>query len=252
MTDTHPHPKANVSACPPLAHVLDGATGVDTLARAAVADVRSGMIVGMGTGITASRAIRSLAHRVKEEKLDIDCVSTSQATEDLARELGLPVVPFAEIEVVDYLFDGANEVDYELRMLKGQHGAITRQRLVAEVSRRCVYLASEDKLVPHLGSQATLAVTIIPFGIASIRRRLRDMGLVGIIRCGMDGNPYMSEGGGAVLDIRLPERDIEELASELDHVSGVVDHGIFLNEADEVLIECKGGCIKRLKRPREE
>ncbi len=231
---------------------MAGTPGVDALAKVAIAEIRSGMIVGMGTGVTASRAIRALAQRVKDEKLDIDCVSTSKATEDLARELSLPTVPFAEIEVVDYLFDGANEVDFQLRMLKGQHGAITRQRLVAEVSRRCVYLASEAKLAPRLGSQALLAVTIIPFGIASIRRRLREMGLSGVVRCGLDGNMYVSEGGGAVLDIRLPERDIEELASELDHVSGVVDHGIFLYEADEVLIECKGGGVKRLSRPIEE
>jgi len=245
-------PAHAVPACPSMQVVLPGCQGMDCLAKAAVAEIKSGMVVGMGTGLTANRAIRALAHRVKEEKLDIDCVSTSKATEDLARELGLPTVPFAEIEVVDYLFDGANEVDYSLRMLKGQHGAITRQRLVAEASRRCVYLASEEKLVPRLGSKALLAVTIIPFGIASIRRRLRDMGLVGVARYNLDGNLYISEGGGVVLDIRLPERDLEELALELDHVSGIVDHGLFLYEADEVLVECKGGTVKKLGRPEGE
>jgi ribose 5-phosphate isomerase A len=227
----------------------NSAPGVDALALAAVADIKSGMIVGMGTGRTASRAIRALAHRYKEEKLDIDCVSTSASTEALAKELGLPTVPFADIELVDYLFDGANEVDYQLRMLKGHHGAITRQRLVAEVSTRCVYLAEEDKLVQHLGAKTLLAVTIIPFGIASIRRRLRAMGLSGVVRCNMDGEMFISEGGGVVLDIRLPERDLEALASELDHVAGVVDHGLFLCEADEVLIECKHAVIKRMQRP---
>jgi ribose 5-phosphate isomerase A len=245
-------PVQNVPACPQLEVVLPGCAGMDCLAKAAVAEIKSGMVVGMGTGLTANRAIRALAHRVKEEKLDIDCVSTSKATEDLARELGLPTVPFAEIEVVDYLFDGANEVDHSVRMLKGQHGAITRQRLVAEASRKCVYLASEEKLVPRLGEKALLAVTIIPFGIASIRRRLRDMGLIGVARYNLDGNLYVSEGGGVVLDIRLPERDLDELALELDHVSGIVDHGLFLWEADEVLVDCKGGAVKRLRRPEGE
>lgn len=225
------------------------APGSDPLALAAANGVQSGMVVGLGTGRTAARAIRALAHRYKEEKLDIDCVSTSMATETLARELGLPTVPFADIEVVDYLFDGANEVDHQLRMLKGHHGAITRQRLVAEVSSRCVYLANEDKLVQRLGSKTALAVTIIPFGIASIRARLRSMGLSGVVRCNLDGEMFISEGGGVVLDIRLPERNVEELAEELDHVAGVVDHGIFLYEADEVLIECKHGVIKRMQRP---
>jgi ribose 5-phosphate isomerase A len=223
--------------------------GTDLLGLAAVTDIKSGMIVGMGTGRTAARAVRALAHRYKEEKLDIDCVSTSMATESLARELGLPTVPFAEIEEVDYLFDGANEVDYRLRMLKGHHGAITRQRLVAEVARKRVYLAHEDKLVPRLGEKTLLAVTIIPFGIASIRSRLRAMGLGGVVRCNLDGEMFISEGGGVVLDVRLPERDLEELAEELDHVAGVVDHGLFLCEADEVLIECKHGVVKRMQRP---
>jgi ribose 5-phosphate isomerase A len=207
------------------------------------------MVVGMGTGRTAARAVRALAHRYNEEKLDIDCVSTSMATESLARELGLPTVPFADIEVVDYLFDGANEVDHELRMLKGHHGAITRQRLVAEVSRRCVYLANEDKLVQRLGAKTLLAVTIIPFGIASIRARLRSMGLRGIVRVNLDGEMFITEGGGVVLDVSLPERDLQELSDDLDHVAGVVDHGLFLCEADEVLIECKHGVVKRMQRP---
>lgn len=226
-------------------------TGADLLATTAIADIKSGMIVGLGTGRTANRAIRALAARVKEEKLDIDCVCTSAATEMLAGELGLPLVPFADIEVVDMLVDGAYEVDYQLRMLKGQHGAITRQRLVAEVSRRSIYLASEDKLVHKLGTNASLTITIIPFGIASIRRRLRDMGLYGVVRRTMEGEIYITEGGGVALDMRMPDRDIEELSLELDHVAGVVDHGLFLYEADEVLIEQKNGQIRRLVRPQE-
>ena len=134
-------------------------------------------------------------------------------------------------------------------MLKGHHGAITRQRLVAEVSKKCVYLAQEDKLVPRLGEQTLLAVTIIPFGIASIRSRLRAMGLAGVVRCNMDGEMFISEGGGVVLDVRLSGRDLEELAKELDQVAGVVDHGLFLCEADEVLVECKHGVVKRMQRP---
>ena len=164
----------------------------DTLAQAAVVQVQSGMIVGLGTGRTATRAIRALAERVRQEKLDIDCVCTSTATEALAHELGLPTVPFADIEVVDYLFDGADEVDHELRMLKGGHGAITRQRLVANVCKRSVYLATEEKLVSRLGSRALLAVTIIPFGIASIRAHLRNLGLCGVVRRNIDGEVFMS------------------------------------------------------------
>ena len=221
---------------------------VDALARAAVAEIQSGMIVGLGTGRNSDRAVRALAERLRTEKLDIDCVSTSKATETLAVELGLPVVPFDEIEEVDYLFDGAYEVDHQMRMLKGLYGAITRQRLVAQVARRRVYITAEDRVSERLGAKAPIAVTIIPFGIASIRNRLRDMGLVGVPRHNLDGGLFMSDGGGVVLDLRMPERDPRELAEELDHVTGVVDHGIFLDEADTILLECKSGEIKRMDR----
>lgn len=208
------------------------------------------MIVGLGTGRTANRAIRALAQRVRDEKLDIDCVCSSLATEALARELALPTVSFNDIETIDYTFDGADEVDHQLRMMKGHHGAITRQRLVAAVSTRCVCLATEDKLVEHLGTKALLAVTLIPFGVASTRNRLRELGLSGVLRRTLDGEVFVSDGGGVIFDMTIPQTcDVEQLAMALDHVPGVVDHGLFLTEADEVIIECKKGEIRRLLPP---
>ncbi|MBK9188846.1 MAG: ribose 5-phosphate isomerase A [Phycisphaerales bacterium] len=226
------------------------APSTDRLAQAAVEPIVSGMVVGLGTGRTADRAVRALARRMREHKLDIDCVCCSVATEQLALELGLPTVPFNEVESVDFLVDGAVEVDHQLRMLKGQQGAITRQRLVASVSKRNVYIvASEERYVPRFGANSPLTIVIIPFGTASIRNRLRDMGLSGVIRRNLDGDIHVTDGGGVIIDARFPERDAEELAIELDHVTGVVDHGIFIDEADEVLVECKSGEIKRLTRP---
>lgn len=222
--------------------------GHDALAHAAVQDIESGMIVGLGTGLTADRATRALAARVAGEGLAIQCVCTSAVTLELAKSLHLTVVPFAEVEEVDYLFDGASEVDPQLQMLKGHHGAITRQRLVAEVSARCVYMTSEDRFTTKLGSKALLSATIIPFGIASIRAHLRHIGLSGVLRRTMEGKVVETEGGGVVLDMTMPDRDPREVADVLDRVSGVVDHGLFLDEADEVLIECKGGEVKRIVR----
>lgn len=223
---------------------------LDTLAEAATAQVVSGMIVGLGTGRAANRAAAALARRVREDRLDIDCVCSSLATRQVAEGLGLPVAPFDDLETIDIAFDGADEVDHQLRMLKGHHGAITRQRLVAAVSKRNVYLAHEDKLVDHLGRRSLLAVTIIPFGLTSTRNRLRDMGLSGVVRRTLTGEFFMTEGGGLVIDVRIPDTtDIEQLALALDHVPGVVDHGLFLTEADEVLIECRKGEIRRLVAP---
>lgn len=221
---------------------------LDALAAAVAGDVQSGMVVGLGAGRTADRATRALAHRVREDQLDVDCVCTSRATEALASELGLPIIPFGEVEHVDYLFDGASEVDHELRMLKGQFGAIARQRLVAQVARRRVYLVGEDKLVTRLGENALLTVTVIAFGVASIRNRLRDLGLSGVVRRNLDGEVFLTDGGNLVLDTSVPDRDLDELSEELDHVAGVVDHGLFLKEADEVLVEFRDGQVRRLVR----
>jgi len=181
--------------------------------------------------------------------LDIQCVCTSMATHNLARELNLPVITFADVEAVDYLFDGASEVDRHLQMLKGHHGAITRQRLVAEVAAHCIYMTTEDRYTDKLGSKALLSATIVPFGVASIRSHLRNIGLSGVLRRNYEGQIIETDGGGVVLDMTLPDRDPRELAEALDRVSGVVDHGLFLDEADEVLIECPSGEIQRIVRP---
>lgn len=226
---------------------LSGVLG-DRLAQAAVAPIAPGMIVGLGTGRTSGRALRALAQRVRDEGLDIDCVCTSSTTEREAIEYGLPVISFAEVERVDYLFDGAGEVDRQLRMLKGHYAAITRQRLVASVAERRVYLAPEDHYTEKLGTKMPLTITIIPFGIAAIRNRLRDLGYSGVVRKNLDGELFITDGGGVVLDVRLPDRAPEEMAEELDHVVGVVDHGIFLNEADEVLVELSNGDVRRVAR----
>ncbi len=223
-------------------------TAADRLAKLAIEPVASGMIVGLGTGRTADRATRALAQRVLDDKLDIDCVCTSQATESLATSLGLSVIPFADVESVDYLVDGASEADHALRMLKGHSGAITRQRLVARVAQQRTYLLAEERLTTRLGSVALLAVTIVPFGLTSIRNALRDLGLSGVVRRNLDGEIFMADGAGVLLDIQMPQRDPEELARELDQVVGVVDHGLFLDEADEILVESKAGDVRRLAR----
>lgn len=218
----------------------------DELAQTAIAPIKNGMIVGLGTGRTSSRAIRALARRVQLEHLDITCVATSLASEELARELGLRTSSFNDITEIDYMFDGADEVDNQLRIMKGAHGALTRQRLVAHASKRCVYLSHVDKVVEQLGSRCLLAVIVIPFGVATTRERLRNLGLSGVVRKNMENEPVITDGGGMVLDMRITGHNIEQLALDLDHVPGVVDHGLFLDEADEVLIEEKSGTVRQL------
>jgi len=219
----------------------------DALAEAAVAEVKPGMIVGLGTGRTASRAIHALSERVRNERLDIRCVPTSHVTETLARALGLKLVDFAMLERVDYLFDGADEVDPSLRMLKGGGGAFIRERVVAHAAERRLYIVDESKLVDRLGQRTTLAVGVMAFGMASTREHLRRLGLHGVVRRTLDGHLFLTDNGCLIIDVTLDERDPDELETALNAVAGVIDHGLFLREAEEILVETASG-IERMKR----
>lgn len=228
----------------------------DALARAAVADIQSGMVVGLGTGRTARRAIAALAGRIIAERLELTCVSTSEASSAYAQELGIRVREFATIERVDYLFDGADEVDGHLRMLKGAGGAMTRERMVATAAARRVYLIEEEKLVEHLGERTPLAVAVMAFGLASIRAHLRSLGLSGVLRRSMDGTLYVTDNGNLILDVQLhgvgandDGHNYERLSQALNNTPGVIDHGLFLTEASEVLVKRDDGTIERLLRP---
>ncbi len=206
------------------------------------------MLVGLGTGRTARRGVRALAERIRAENFKIDCVASSEATEQLARELELRLVDFALVEEVDYLFDGADEVDSQLRMLKGSGGAMTRERIIAWASKRRAYMVDGHKMVENLGTNATLPVAVMAFGLASTRASLRSVGLNGVCRRTMDGDMFITDNGNLILDVPLaPDHCLEELAAHLNDIPGVIDHGLFLGEADEILID-KGGKVERLIR----
>lgn len=223
----------------------------DALAEAAVAEIEPGMVVGLGTGRTAQRAVMALARRVHEQGLLVHCVPTSHVTETVARSQRLNVLDFALVEKIDYLFDGADEVDEQFRMLKGLQGAIARQRLTARVATKRVYVIQEHKLVQRLGTKATLPLAIMPFAMAAIREELRKLGLSGVVRRAMNGELFLTDHAHLILDVSMNGRDPDELADALDHVPGVVEHGLFTDECDELLVESDDGTVRRLIREQE-
>lgn len=228
-------------------------TTTDALAEAAVAPIASGMIVGLGSGRTAARGVIALAERVREEGLDIRCVPTSHVVETLARSQGLNVVDFTTtpIEHVDYLFDGADAVDNQLKMIKGGGGALVRERIVAHASDRRVYMVTENKLVDRISTKTTLPIAVQAFGLASTREHLRCMGLNGVVRRTLDGQLFLTDNANLVIDVTLEGQSPEELDAVLDSIPGVVDHGMFLTECDELLIEGRTG-VKRVERTQPE
>jgi len=223
----------------------------DALAEAAVAGVASGMTIGIGMGRAPSRALAALAARVRDEKLDVVCFGTSTAADAQALDLGLKVESFSGQTSLDVLFDGADEVDGHLRMLKGQHGAIARQRILAHAARRAVYLVNESKIVQRLGTRNTLPICIFEFGLTWIREELRKIGLSGVVRRTLEGQPFRTEHSHLVLDVSLSEQHRpDEVATFLDRCVGVIEHGLFLTEAHEVLVESADGRVRRMSRDR--
>ncbi len=221
----------------------------DLLASAAVKDIISGMKVGLGTGRAATRAIRALAQRAAAERLDLRCVATSQASHDLAATLELVVGSLEEIGRLDFLFDGADEVDPALQMIKGRGGAMTREKIVAHASARRVYLIQSDKLSSRLGEKAPLPIEPNASDLELVRQGLHAIGLEGPVRLKADGKPYKTDNGNPVIDAPLPAGlDVVRLGASLDSLAGVVGHGLFLSEANDVLIEDAEGKVSRRSR----
>jgi len=222
----------------------------DPLADTAVAPVRDGMVVGLGTGRAASRGIVALGARARVENLSITCVATSIASEQLAREVGLTVCPMRDTPHVDYLFDGADEIDASLRMLKGGGGAMTREKIVAHAADRRAYMIQREKLVPRLGTRTPLPVEVLLYALAWVRESCEGRGLKGELRHTGEGD-FVTDNGNAVLDLWITEgMDVVSIASWLDEMPGVVGHGLFISEADVVYIEDDSGNIETRRRGR--
>lgn len=206
--------------------------------RAAAALVESGMCVGLGTGSTASEVLRELARRIREESLRILGVPTSYAAERLARELGIPLTSTDDVEHLDISFDGADEVDPELNLIKGRGGAHAREKVIASLADRFVVVVDESKLVDRLGRRFPVPIEIIPMATRSVMRAVEILGGVPTLRSGgkKDG-PVVTDQGLWIIDARFDViPDPEALNRSLHALPGVLDHGLFLGMAQLALV----------------
>ncbi len=218
--------------------------------RAAAALAQSGMTLGLGTGSTAAWFVKALAARVTSEGLKVVGVATSQATAELAQSLGLTIVDLDDAGEIDLTVDGADEIGPGLSLIKGGGAALLREKLVWEASRRCVVIADAAKRAPRLG-RFPLPIEVVAFGHATTARRLCealaecDIGVAPRLRL-RDGSPVRTDGGNLIYDAAcgvIP--DPSALADAIKSVTGVVDHGLFLDLADEALIGVSAG-VERL------
>ena len=206
-------------------------------ASAAAVLVEDGMVVGLGSGSTASLAVGILGHRVAEG-LRIICIPTSQRTEREARRLGIPLSTLAEYDHIDVTIDGADEVDVaRLNLLKGRGGALLREKLIASASEQLIIVVDETKLVEHLGVHGSVAVEVVPFGWNGTARRLQALGPSPVRRTTGEGHPLITDDGHYILDCAFGAiDDPEHLRRQLDGTIGVVEHGLFIGMTSRVIV----------------
>lgn len=214
--------------------------------EAAAALVEDGMVVGLGTGSTAAWFVRALGVRVRDEGIAVRGVATSRATEALAAEAGLPLVELDAAGWIDLTVDGAAEVRPHLALIKGGGGALLREKLVWEASERCVVVADAAKRVGLLGA-FPLPVEVVAFGAGTVARRLAqvldffEIPARPELRV-RDGEPVLTDSGNLIYDLPCGGIvDPKPLAAALKLVTGVVEHGLFLDLADEALIGTDAG-----------
>lgn len=209
--------------------------------------------IGLGSGRTATAFIRALAERVRQG-FRIKGVPTSEATGQLARDLGIPLDTLDNPEPLEITLDGADEVERStLNLIKGWGAALTRERIVAAASRRQVILVTEEKLVDRLGARGRLPVEVIPFAAPFCKRQLEQLPLPGGLRPTLrlrdDGQPLLTDNGNWILDCGLqPVADPAALEQAIDSIPGVVSCGLFLGTADLVLVAAQGE-VRELQLP---
>lgn len=222
--------------------------------RAAVALVRDGMRLGLGTGSTASIMVQVLAERVKAEGLRLRCAATSKATAELAESLGIGIETLDQIGWLDMTIDGADEVDPDLHLVKGGGGAHLREKVVAAASDRMVVIADPGKIVDRLGA-FPLPVEVLQFGFGTTRELIRraldglDLGGRDVLHRLRGADPWVTDEGNWILDLHLGEiPDAPALARALSAIPGVVEHGLFLGMCNLAIIGRPDGSVVELNR----
>jgi ribose 5-phosphate isomerase A len=204
-------------------------------ARRSLDYVQQDMLVGLGSGSTAAHAIRFLGERVRDG-LRIQGIPTSDASAELARSVGITVVPFDRHAQIDVTIDGADEIGPGLQLIKGGGGALLHEKIVAAASKQFVIIADSSKLVKRLGA-FPLSVEVIPFGWPAAADRLHALGANPVLRLISSEQPFLTDEGNYILDCQFktfPEATV--LAEELDSITGLVEHGLFLDLADVAVI----------------
>ena len=204
---------------------------------------KPGDVIGLGTGRAATAFINALGQSL----IQVRGIPTSRASEDLGRSLGIEITTLADAPRIDTDFDGADEVDPRLNLIKGYGGALVREKIVAASSRKFIVLVGEEKLVKRLGARGSLPVEVVPFGVSLAGKRIAALGLKPKVRQ-KDGADYVTDNGNLILDCGVKDiRNPAKLDRELLTIPGVVGTGLFVGMATMVLVARNNGKIDVLR-----
>ncbi len=217
-------------------------------ADAAVEQLRDGMVVGLGSGTTATLAVAAIGRRV-QAGLRITGISTSEQIAEQARVWGIPLATLEDRDAIDLTIDGADEVETgTLNLVKGGGGNLLREKIVALASARMVVIVDDRKVVSQLGSRSAVPVEVVPFGWKTTARRIEKAGGKPTLRLDSEGRIFRTDGGHYILDCAFgPIASARALQADLDSIVGVVEHGLFIGIAHQVLVGCPAG-VRVLER----
>jgi ribose 5-phosphate isomerase A len=197
--------------------------------------VKDGMVVGLGSGSTATHFIKLLGERVKRG-LKIRGIPSSKASEELAKSLSIPIIDFRQSAEIDVAIDGADEIGPHLALVKGGGGALLREKIVASAAKRFIVVADSSKVVRCLG-KFPLPVEVIPMAAPLVEKKIQALGILPKVRQAKSGSDYITDEGNLILDCECGEiQDPEALAAAIRAMVGVVEHGLFLNMAEMALV----------------
>jgi len=227
--------------------VIDARSRKIEAARVALEEVRNGMTLGLGTGSTATELVTLLGSAYRKGEIEnIRATCTSVRTEELARSFGIPLHSLEELAPLDLAIDGADEIDGNLRLIKGLGGALLREKIVEQAAARFIVIADESKLVDRLG-RGVLPVEVVVFAWKHLERSFGGLGLSPKLRL-ENGKEYVTDEGHRILDVKIPGgTDIADLVDELKDLAGVVETGFFPREATEAIIATAEG-VQRMVR----
>lgn len=201
--------------------------------------IKDGMIVGLGTGSTARYLVDKVGEMVGNG-LCIQAVPTSKATEQQARQLGIPLLDINEVEAIDLAIDGVDEIDRDFNATKGGGGALFREKIVADLAKEVIWIMDESKLVEHLGDYP-LPVEILPYGCQVTVRKLEKLGYHPVMR-NKDGELFVTDNGNYIVDLHLSAPvDVEEVRKNLNSIVGVLETGQFLKMCARIIVGTDDG-----------